>query len=103
MRYRPRKHGLRRTPLALLALAVAMEIAVYPAEAQDQARPKVAEAKVLEAGTAELFRALDRKIERREYFLFDDPTAGALPCNDEDAMQIKPAHCETGWNFQTKD
>jgi hypothetical protein len=96
---RRRKYASTRTALALLGFAsvVAVDIPVPAAEAQDQARPKIAEAKELEAGTARIFKAIERNIERRHELAFTDLTANVLACHDKYSSQIEAVPCEKRW------
>jgi hypothetical protein len=84
------------------ASVIAVGMPLHPAEAKNHAMPKVAEARVLEAGTARLFGTIQRKIERRHELVYDS-TANLLSCDDKYPLQIEGVHCENGWDTGAKN
>jgi hypothetical protein len=86
MWYRPTNSKLLGSGAVVLGLGsiLASVVLVQPAEAQNQARPKITEAKALETGTERLFRAIDEKIERRHALVFEPPTPREVSCIEED-------------------
>jgi hypothetical protein len=85
---------------ALLSFAsvTATEMLLPPAEAHDLAKPKIADAKVLEEGTERVFREVNRKIERQHQLIFEG--SNEIFCKDEGDFQ--PVQCEIEWNSETK-
>jgi hypothetical protein len=55
----------------------------HPADAIDNAKPKIAEAKLLAEGAERIFREVDRRIARRHELVFKGLSPERLSCNSD--------------------